>query len=146
MSDLEQSISQVIESYTSAVYQRNVDAFMRLYDPKATVFDAWDAWEYADSIEWRRPIEAWLNAHDTESVEVTFEEVRISGSRQFAVVSAVVTYAQVSAQGERLHAMQNRLTWALEARGHVLRIVHEHTSVPVDFKEARPILKRKPGP
>lgn len=145
MNDLEQSITRVIESYASAVYERDVDAFMRLYDPKVRVFDAWDVWEYEDSAKWRRPIETWLNAPGTERVKVTFEDVQTSGSRECAIVSAIVTYARVSAQGERLHAMQNRLTWALVASGHAFRVVHEHTSVPVDFEETKPILKRKSG-
>lgn len=145
MNELEQSVAQVIESYKSAVHEHDVDAFMRLYDPKVRVFDAWDVWEYEDSVKWRRSIEAWLGAHGTEKVEVTFEDVQIAGSREHAIVSAIVTYAWVSAQGERLRAMQNRLTWALAADGHAFRVVHEHTSVPVGLEEAKPIFKRKPA-
>ena len=60
-----------------------------------------------------------------------------------AAVSAIVTYAALSAQGEPLRAMENRLTWVLRTTGHVLRVVHEHTSVPISFDEAKPILQRE---
>lgn len=38
--------------------------------------------------------------------------------------------------------MQNRISWVLKTSGHVLRIVHEHTSAPVGFEDAKAILKR----
>ena len=59
-----------------------------------------------------------------------------------AIVSAVATYAGISPQGEPLRDMQNRLSWALKTTGHVLRIVHEHTSVPVGFEDSKAIFKR----
>ena len=49
----------------------------------------------------------------------------------------VVTYAGLSAEGEELRSMQNRLTWALRVSGHVLRITHEHTSAPIGFEIRR---------
>lgn len=146
MSELEAPIARVIESYKSAVFARDVDGFMRLYDPKVRVFDTWGVWEYEDAARWQRAIEAWFNSLGTESVKVTFDDVQASVSRDFAAVSAVVTYAAVSAQGEPLRSMQNRLTWALRTSGHVLRIFHEHTSAPVGFDDAKAILQRTPGP
>ena len=61
-------------------------------------------------------------------------------------MSAVVTYAGISAQGQEIRAMQNRLSWVLKTRGHVMRIVHEHTSAPVGFEDAKAILKREVRP
>jgi len=75
---------------------------------------------------------------------VRFDDVRTSEGRESAVVSAIVTYAGVSAAGVHLRAMQNRLTWGLKTSGHVLRIVHEHTSVPIGFEDQKAILLR-PG-
>jgi hypothetical protein len=58
------------------------------------------------------------------------------------VLSAIVTYAGVSAEGEPLREMQNRLSWALRWTGHVPRIVHEHTSAPIAFDDTKAILRR----
>jgi len=58
------------------------------------------------------------------------------------MVSAIVTCAVVSAGGEHLRSMQNRISWVLRTSGHNLRIVHEHTSAPIDFNESKAILKR----
>jgi ketosteroid isomerase-like protein len=145
MSDIEKSITRVLEIYKSAVYAKDVGAFMRLYDPKVRVFDTWGVWSYEGSTAWQLAVEAWLTSLGTERVKVTFEEVQTSGNSDFAIVSAIVTYAGLSAQGEQLRAMQNRLSWVLKTSGHVLRIVHEHTSAPVGFSDMKAILLRQKG-
>jgi ketosteroid isomerase-like protein len=142
MSDLEKSIARVLESYKAAVYAKDVDAFMRLYDPGVRVFDAWGVWSYEGSEAWQQAVEGWFKSLGSERVKVTFDAVKTSETGQSAVFSAIVTYAGVSAQGEEVGSMQNRLTWALRVSGHVLRIIHEHTSAPVGFEDHKAILQR----
>jgi hypothetical protein len=79
----------------------------------------------------------------TERVKVTLDEVGTSEGRDMAIVSATVTYPGVSAQGERLRFMQNRITWGLKTIGQVQRIVHEHTSAPIGFNHSKAILRRE---
>lgn len=146
MADLEKSINRVLETYKSAVYAKDVGSFLKLYDPRVRVFDTWGVWSYEGAESWQRAIEAWFTSLGTEKVKVSFEEVRTEGDADFAVVSAIATYAALSAQGEQLRAMQNRLTWALRTSGHILRIVHEHTSAPIGFEDAKAILQRARTP
>jgi ketosteroid isomerase-like protein len=139
---MEKSIARVLESYAAAVFARDVDAFMRLYDTGVRVFDAWGVWSYEGAAAWRTAVEGWFASHGSERVKVTFDEVQISEGREFAMLSAIVTYAGVSAEGEPLREMQNRLSWALRWAGHVPRIVHEHTSAPIAFDDTKAILRR----
>jgi hypothetical protein len=44
---------------------------------------------------------------------------------------------------DELRAMQNRLTWALKPAGSAWKIVHEHTSAPMGFKDSKVILQRE---
>jgi ketosteroid isomerase-like protein len=143
MTDIDASITLVLESYAAAVEAKNIDALMRLYDPGARVFDLWGIWSYDGAEAWRRAVEGWFASLGSERVKVAFEAVVASGGRDFAAVSAIVTYAGVSAAGEPLRSMQNRLTWALRSSGHVLRIVHEHTSAPIGFEDMKAILQRE---
>ncbi len=143
MSDIEKSIARVLESYESAVLSKDVEAFMRLYDPDVRVFDAWGVWAYEGSTAWQRAVEGWFTSLGTERVKVSFDEVQSSAGRELAMVSAIVTYAGVSAQGQQLRTMQNRITWVLRTSGHALRIVHEHTSAPMGFNDSKAILQRE---
>jgi ketosteroid isomerase-like protein len=73
---------------------------------------------------------------------VSFSEVQVDAGKAVAALSAIVTYAAESAKGEPLRSMQNRITWVLRETGHVVRIVHEHTSAPVGFEDTKAILSR----
>lgn len=142
MTDPDKEIARILGTYESAVFAKDVPAFMRLYDPGVRVFDAWGVWSYDGAEAWQRAVEGWFTSLGTERVKVRFEEVRKTTGKDMASVSAIVTYAGVSAEGEPLRAMQNRLTWALRTVGHVLRIVHEHTSAPIAFEDSKAILAR----
>jgi ketosteroid isomerase-like protein len=142
VSEIEASIAKVIESYKTSVGTRNLDAFMRLYEPSARVFDAWGLWSYESLPAWQVAVEGWFASHPNDRFTVTFDDVRSLSTPAFASVSAIVTYAVVSAQGEPLNSMQNRLTWVLKTSSHVPRIIHEHTSAPIGFEDQKAILQR----
>ena len=146
MSDGEKEIQRVIGSYKAAVLAKDVEAFMRLYHPTVRIFDAWGVWSYEGADAWRIAVEGWFASLGSEKVKVTFAEVQSTAEPASAVVTAIVTYAGESVQGEPLRAMQNRITWVLRESGHVLRIAHEHTSAPIGFEDAKAILVRaSPG-
>lgn len=142
MREIDASVARVIESYKAAVAARDITAFMRLYDPAVRVFDTWGVWSYEGAPAWQVAIEGWFASHPTDRLKVTFEDVNSLSTPAFACVSAIVTYAVVSAQGEPVNAMQNRLTWVLKTSGHVPRIIHEHTSAPAGFEDGKAILQR----
>ncbi len=142
MSDVETQVLRALETYKSAVLTKNAQTFMQLYDPDVRVFDTWGIWAYEGAAAWRIAVEGWFTSLGTETVRVTFDDIKILGRQGFASMSAIATYAAVSAQGQELRAMQNRISWVLETSGHVLRVIHEHTSAPIGFDDAKAILKR----
>jgi ketosteroid isomerase-like protein len=142
MSDAEKQVQRALDTYQSAVLAKNVETFMHLYDPDVRVFDTWGVWSYEGAAAWRVAVEGWFSSLRDERVRVTFQDVKIAGEQGFASMSAVATYAGVSADGRALKAMQNRISWVLQASGHVLRIIHEHTSAPVGFEDTKAILTR----
>lgn len=146
MSDLDTDVARILASYESAVFNKDVQTFMHLYDPSVRVFDAWGVWMHEGSDAWQRAVEGWFTSLGTERVKVTFEDVRSWGSKDVMSVCAVVTYAGMSAAGEQLRSMQNRITWVLRTSGDVARIVHEHTSAPIGFEDSKAILLRGTAP
>lgn len=144
MNEIEASVARVVDQYKAAVAARDVTAFLRLYDPAARVFDAWGVWSYETLPAWQVAIEGWFATHPNDRFTVRFDDVATVSNPPFAMLSAVVTYAVQSAQGETLNSMQNRLTWVLRTSGHVPRIIHEHTSAPIGFEDQKAILQRAP--
>jgi ketosteroid isomerase-like protein len=144
MIDLDKTIDQIFDKYKAAVWAKDAVAFMRLYDAKVRVFDTWGVWSYEGAAAWQRVVEGWFTSLGSDRVRVSFDDVQCLGTPDFAVVSAVGTYSGLSAAGEPVRAMQNRLSWGLKSSGHVLRIVHEHTSAPIGFEDMKAILQRAP--
>jgi ketosteroid isomerase-like protein len=143
MNDFENRILEVLEAYKAAVYERDVDAFLRLYDPEARVFDAWDVWSYEGTAARRSAIEQWFASLGADRVKVVFDDVQTTAGQDLAVVSALGTYAAISADGKELRSMQNRFTWALALEGNVWKIVHEHTSTPISSSDTKAIFHRE---
>ena len=90
MSDTQKLVAKVLETYASAVYAKNVETFMHLYDPDVRVFDTWGVWSYEGAEAWQRAVEGWFTSLGTEKVKVSFDEAQASVGREFAVVSAIV--------------------------------------------------------
>ena len=145
MAELDRDLARILGNYESAVFKKDVDAFMRLYAPDVRVFDAWGVWSYEGAEAWKRAVEGWFTSLGTEHVKVGFADVQSSAGKDVSSVSAIVTYTGVSAEGAPLRAMQNRITWVLRTVGHVPRIVHEHTSAPIGFEDLKAILVRGSG-
>jgi uncharacterized protein (TIGR02246 family) len=144
MCDTEDRAANVLSRYRAAILKKDVDGMMALYADDVRVFDTWGMWSYEGAAAWRQAVEQWFGSLRDETVKVSLENVRIDGGSDLAVVSAVATYAAVSAKGEELRSMQNRVTWSLARRKNAWKIVHEHTSAPIGFKDLKAILRRQP--
>lgn len=82
------------------------------------------------------------SARGDELVRVEFDDVQTTVSDDVAVLSAFVTLSGLSADGEELRSMNNRLTWGLRKADGTWKVVHEHTSAPVDMTTGNVDLKR----
>jgi ketosteroid isomerase-like protein len=72
---------------------------------------------------------------------VSFSNTQTTASGDLAIATAFTTYRGLSAEGKELRSMQNRLTWGLRQQDGVWKIIHEHTSAPIDPETAKAILK-----
>jgi uncharacterized protein (TIGR02246 family) len=134
--------TQILEAYKTAVYDRDAEAFLRLYDQDARVFDTWGVWSYEGIASRRQSIEGWFSSLGQERVKVSFDVVQVTVDQELAVLTAMGRYAAISTDGAELRSMQNRFTWALRRKEGNWSIVHEHTSTPIGFSDQKGILQR----
>jgi len=142
MSELEASVLQMLESYKAAVFAKDVDAFVTLYDPAVRIFDMWGGWSYEGLSPWRAMAVDWFGSLGKERVGVDFDEVQVTVTGDAAVVHSFVTYRALSAEGKEVRSMQSRHTWVLTAKASTWKVIHEHSSAPADFDTKKLILKR----
>ena len=142
VSELEKPILQVFDAYQAAVFAKDVDAFIALYAPEVYVFDLWGQWTHEGLGAWREMAAHWLGSLGTDRVVVEFDHVQTTVTPEVAIAHAFVTYKAVSAEGRALRGMNNRMTWVLQPKNGTWKIVHAHTSSPIDPATAKVMLKR----
>jgi uncharacterized protein (TIGR02246 family) len=136
-------IEAILDHYRTAVYTKDVDAFIGLYDRDTRVFDLWGRWLYRGSAEWRKTAEEWFGSLGTERSSPEFHDVQFEIGDGVASVHAFITYKGLSADGKELRSMDNRITWVLRKhRDGAWKIIHEHTSAPADFETGKVSLRR----
>jgi len=132
----------LIETYKNAVFQKDIEAFVSVFDDHVRVFDMWMQWEYKGLAAWRQMATGWFASLGADRDVVTFDDIQIQTTGQMTVITAVVKFAAVSGQGEELRYLQNRLTWVAVEKDGAWKIIHQHTSSPIDFDAMKVMLKR----
>lgn len=132
---------QILDIYKAAVYAKDVEAFMALYADDIHVFDMWEKWSYQGAVAWREMVEGWFGSLGTERVVVDFLQTESTQTEDMAVVHTFVVYKGVSAEGDVLRSMQNRMTCVLKKQGDDWKIIHEHSSGPASLETGKVIFK-----
>jgi uncharacterized protein (TIGR02246 family) len=135
-------VAALLESDRDAVYAKDVEAFVAIFADDVRVFDMWGTWSHDGIDSWREMAVGWFGSLGDELVRVAFDEVQTTVGDDTAVLSAFVTFAGLSADGEELRSMNNRLTWGLRKTGGTWKVVHEHTSAPVEMATGKVDLER----
>ena len=124
-------MEEMLEAYAAAVRAKDVDAFVGLYEDGVRTFDLWSVWSYDGKDALRGMVTEWFGSLGTDVVAVEFDEVRTQAGNDVGSLSSFLTYRGLSAEGEELRSMNNRLTWVLRRDGDgAWKIAHEHTSAP----------------
>ena len=140
----EQSLNQFPDRYAAAVFAKDVDGLLDLYDGDVRLFDLWVVWAYDGAPAWRQAVTEWFASLGDQRVRVAFEDVQTAASGDLASLNATISYNDVDVDGTEQKSMQNRLTWVLKkSAGQDWKIAHEHTSAPVDFETSKVILQRQ---
>ncbi|HNC09550.1 MAG TPA: nuclear transport factor 2 family protein [Anaerolineales bacterium] len=142
MSDIEEQIRQIFEGYKTAVFEKNVEAFLALYDENIHLFDMWEKWSYNGKDAWREMVSNWFGSLGDEKVVVDFDSLTVTATNEIAVVHTFVTYKAVASNGNELRSMNNRLTAALKKSNGTWKIFHEHSSAPLDGNTLKATLQR----
>ena len=135
-------VAALLESYRDAVYAKDIEAFVAIFADDVRVFDMWGTWSHDGIDSWREMAVGWFGSLGDELVRVEFDDVRTTVGDDTAVLSAFVTFAGLSADGAELRSMNNRLTWGLRKTGGAWKVVHEHTSAPVEMATGKVDLER----
>jgi len=135
-------IELLFEAYKNAVYQKDLEAFAAIFDEHVLAFDMWMQWTYKGLDAWRAMAKDWFTSLATDRDVVTFSNIQIHASGAIATATAFVRFTAVSEKGEELRYLENRLTWVAQQKEGAWKIIHQHTSSPINFETMQVILTR----
>ncbi|WP_342315131.1 nuclear transport factor 2 family protein [Lysobacter sp. FW306-1B-D06B] len=135
-------ILATLHAYRDAVLAKDVEAFVRLYDDDLHVFDMWGDWSLRGLAAWRRMAQGWFGSLGDECVVVSFDDIQSSIAGAIAYGHATVTYTAQSKDGVAVRSLSNRMTLVLQRRGEDWKVVHEHTSAPIEHATLKAVLQR----
>ncbi|MEP6506368.1 MAG: SgcJ/EcaC family oxidoreductase [Betaproteobacteria bacterium] len=142
MNEPDAPILQMLAAYKAAVHAKDVDAFCALFADDLRVFDLWGRWSHDGLPAWRDMATGWFGSLGDERVVVEFDEVRTRVSGDMATAHAFTKFGAISPAGDTLRSLSNRLTWVLQRQGDAWKVIHEHTSAPVDGATGKVIFER----
>lgn len=141
MTNQSDPVVKMIESYQEAVLTKNVDSFCAIYDADVHIFDMWGQWSMRGIDAWRAMAQGWFSSLGTEGVIVDANNIESVITDDLAVGHAIFTYTAMSAAGEKLRSLDNRITVVLKRTNDVWKVIHEHTSAPIDHATLKANLK-----
>lgn len=142
MSEIPDPVRNALARYSAAAHDKDVDAFVALYADDVHVFDMWNSWELRGIDAWRNMALGWFSSLGNDRVVVTANDVVSSVTGELALGHATLTFTAVSAAGQELRSLDNRITLALRRTGNAWKIFHEHTSGPIDHQTMKGKIKR----
>ncbi|HHT20053.1 MAG TPA: nuclear transport factor 2 family protein [Tissierellia bacterium] len=122
-------LQPLLDQYRQLVLAKDIEGFLALYDRDVKVFDAFDAWRYDGNHQWRVVPTDWFTDLKEHVVDVTFRDVTVIGRYHLFVVYGLIEYHHGADPNKHL---TNRFSWIVKRDGNDFRIVHEHTSLPID--------------
>src|SRR5262245_47241197 len=142
LNKVEAPVTSMVEAYKSTVLAKDVDAHVALYGENARLFDMWGEWSLEGRDAVRAMVAAWFGSLGEDRVAVRMDDLQATAGDDVVAAHAFVTYAAISSEGRELRSMQNRLTWVLCRNAGEWRIIHQHTSAPIDFETMKVSLRR----
>lgn len=136
----------LLEAYATAVLHKDAAAYTSIFDENIRVFDMWQEWRYDGITAWREVAKDWFDALGADKDVVTFSDIEITEKGELALITAIAKFTATSEQGEALRYLENRLTWVAVKKGLTWKIIHQHTSSPIDFNTMQVVLKRDKKP
>jgi uncharacterized protein (TIGR02246 family) len=130
----------IVNAYRAAVLAKDTEAFVALYHDDVHVFDMWGSWSLRGIAAWRAMATDWFGSLGSETVVVDATEVESTHAGDLAFGHALLTFTAHASDGTVLRSLTNRVTMGLRREDGVWRVVHEHTSAPIEHASLKAIL------
>lgn len=131
----------LLQRYAQAVYNKDVEGFVSVYDSNVCIYDTWNEWESHGTEAVRAMATGWFESLGKEKVRVEFTQVEVFQSAHQTVWVGAFKFDGLSEDDEILRSISNRWTWVIKESDEGFKVVHEHSSLPVNMETFKGIMK-----
>ena len=135
-------LQDILQKYSQSILEKDLEGFCSLYDDNVLVYDMWQQWTYKGINEWKKNVHDWFSSLGELRDKVSFDDIEIVEKQEMALVTAIVRFAAIDQQAIELRFLQNRFSWVLCKKENGWKIIHQHSSSPIDFETMKPILEK----
>jgi len=118
--------------YKQAAWDKDIENMRSLYHDHVVIYDMWTKGYQTGLTEWSGDIKDWLGSLGEEKVNVIFEMIETHESGDIGFGSALITYQAISPDTSILRSMRNRVTIGFKKEKDRWKVIHQHTSAPVN--------------
>jgi ketosteroid isomerase-like protein len=118
--------------YKQSAWEKDIETMIGLYHHDVVIFDMWMQGYQTGLTGWSIVIKDWLGSLRDEKVNVIFEMIQIHEGENVGFGSALITYQAISTDNTIIRSMRNRITIGFHREKDVWKVIHQHTSSPID--------------
>jgi ketosteroid isomerase-like protein len=126
------TVQDFFEIYKQSAWNKDTESMIGLYDDDVMIFDMWTHGYQNGLAEWSSIIKDWLGSLREEKVNVIFEMIEIREGDNVGFGRALITYQAMSIDNTIVRSMRNRITLGFVKQKDVWKVVHQHTSAPIN--------------
>lgn len=127
----------VLERYVTAVKTMDKQALLALYAPTVRFFDMSAPFELRGLDVFAQRVESWFTHIEGSVPDAEGKQAESATSGDLAYMTMLMDFSDLDDEGVR-RTMLNRLTWVMALDGDDWKIIHEHTSVPLNEDTMQP--------
>jgi ketosteroid isomerase-like protein len=139
------TINDVLENYQRSVLEQNVDNFISMYDDNVHLFDSWSKWNIVGKTVWQTHVEDWFSVlkRDNSTLRVSYEDLTIYEADNLASIHVNIRFSEYNSNKIEFRHLTNRFTFILKKIDASWKIVHEHSSLPINPDDGKGIFDLK---
>lgn len=128
------TVNDILDNYKESVLKLDLDQFMSMYDASIHIFDTWTNWEMRGIDNWRKVVEDWfaMLRRDRSTLRVSYEDLVVVESDELAYIHTGIRFSEFNPNNIEFRHLTNRFTLVLKKIGDEWKIIHEHSSLPIN--------------
>lgn len=142
MASTQSEVKALLDSWSQAIRQRDIDRLMPLYAPDIIYFDCVPPLQFVGHAAVRKNFLRWFDSWNSD-IGVEIRELKILASEDVAFASMLHGTSGTRKSGDEVDYWL-RATVGCRRIDQAWLITHEHISVPVDFKTGSAVMDLNP--